>query len=58
MTRRHKHPGRPALPKSDRAVGVTVKVRRPVAAKFRAWCKAHDVSQARAFADWVAGLKV
>lgn len=54
---KRKGAGRPALPASERAVGVTVRVRPAVAARFAAWCVDHDVSQAAAFAAWVARLR-
>jgi len=45
--------GRPALPESERAVGVTMRVRPDIAARFAAWCKLRGVSQSRAFSAWV-----
>lgn len=49
--------GRPALPESARAVAITVRVRPFVAARFSAWCAAHGLSQAKAFAAMVARLR-
>jgi len=49
--------GRPALPESERAVGVTVRVRPEIAARFAAWCAAKGISQALAFAAWVRRLQ-
>ncbi len=48
--------GRPALPESERAIGVTMRVRPEVAAQFRAWCKARGISQSKAFSTWVLHL--
>ena len=48
--------GRPALPESERAVGVTVRVRPEVAKRFRAWCKARGISQSEAFSSCVRNL--
>ena len=49
--------GRPALPKSEQAVAVTVRVRPSIAEKFSAWCAAKGISQASAFAAWVRRLR-
>jgi hypothetical protein len=49
--------GRPALPESERAVGVTVRVRPDIAAKFAAHCTARGMSQAATFSAWVARLR-
>jgi len=48
--------GRPALPASERAVGITVRVRPAISARFARLCREAGISQARAFAAWVAGL--
>lgn len=45
--------GRKPLPLDQRAVGVTVRVRPDIAARFSAWCKLRGVSQSIAFSDWV-----
>jgi hypothetical protein len=49
--------GRPALPASERAVGVTMRVRPAIAAKFAAYCAARGASQAATFSAWVGGLR-
>ncbi len=49
--------GRHALPPEQRAISVSMRVRPAVAACFSAWCRAACISQARAFAAWVATLK-
>lgn len=54
---KRKGAGRPALPKSEQAVAVTVRVRPSIAARFSAWCAAKGVSQASAFAAWVRRLR-
>jgi hypothetical protein len=48
--------GRKPLPPDQRAVGVTVRLRPQVAARFRAWCKARGMSQSEAFSTWVLHL--
>jgi hypothetical protein len=45
--------GRKPLPPDKRAVGVTVRVRPDIAARFAAWCTLRGVSQSRAFSTWV-----
>ena len=45
--------GRKPLPTDQRAVGVTMRVRPDIAARFAAWCKLRGVSQSRAFSEWV-----
>jgi hypothetical protein len=45
--------GRKPLPPDQRAVGVTVRVRPDIAARFAAWCTLRGVSQSRAFSAWV-----
>jgi hypothetical protein len=54
---KRKGAGRPALPAAERAVGVTVRVRPQIAARFAAWCAARGISQAAAFAAWVQRLR-
>lgn len=54
---KRKGAGRPALPKSEQAVAVTVRVRPSIAARFSAWCAAKGISQASAFAAWVRRLR-
>lgn len=49
--------GRPALPESERAVAITMRVRPAVAAKFAAHCTALGLSQAATFSAWVARLR-
>lgn len=49
--------GRKPLPHDQRAVGVTVRVRPEIAARFAAWCAAKGISQALAFAAWVRRLQ-
>lgn len=48
--------GRKPLPLDQRAVGITMRVRPAVAARFRAWCKGRGVSQSDAFSTWVFRL--
>jgi len=50
---KRKGAGRKPLPPDQRAVGVTVRVRPSIAARFSAWCAAKGISQASAFAAWV-----
>jgi len=45
--------GRKPLPLDQRAVGVTMRVRPDIAARFAAWCTLRGVSQSRAFSAWV-----
>jgi hypothetical protein len=45
--------GRKPLPPDQRAVGVTVRVRPGIAARFASWCTLRGVSQSRAFSEWV-----
>jgi len=45
--------GRKPLPPDQRAVGVTMRVRPEIAARFAAWCTLRGVSQSRAFSAWV-----
>ena len=45
--------GRKPLPPDQRAVGVTMRVRPDIAARFAAWCTLRGVSQSRAFSEWV-----
>ena len=54
---KRKGAGRPALPKSEQAVAVTVRVRPLIAARFSAWCATKGMSQASAFAAWVRRLR-
>jgi len=54
---KRKGAGRPALPKSEQAIAVTVRVRPSIAARFSAWCAAKGISQASAFAAWVRRLR-
>ena len=49
--------GRPALPKSERAVAITMRVRPAVSKKFAAHCTALGASQAATFSAWVARLR-
>ena len=49
--------GRPALPKSERAVAITMRVRPAISAKFSAHCTALGLSQAATFSAWVARLR-
>jgi hypothetical protein len=58
MTRggKRKGAGRKPLAPEQRAVGVTVRVRPQVAARFRAWCKARGISQSEAFSAYVLHL--
>ena len=37
----------------QRAVGITMRVRPDIAARFAAWCTLRGVSQSRAFSEWV-----
>lgn len=48
--------GRKPLPPDQRAVGVTVRVRPRIAARFSAYCVAKQVSQSAAFTSWVFRL--
>ena len=48
--------GRKPLPLDQRAVGITMRVRPEVAARFRAWCKGRGISQSEAFSTWVKHL--
>jgi hypothetical protein len=48
--------GRKPLAPDQRAVGVTVRVSPEVAKRFRAWCKARDISQSEAFSSCVRNL--
>ena len=48
--------GRKSLPPDQRAVGITMRVRPEVAARFRAWCKGRGISQSEAFSTWVKHL--
>tara|TARA_R110000868_G_scaffold5829_2_gene34117 strand:- start:717 stop:899 length:183 start_codon:yes stop_codon:yes gene_type:complete len=48
--------GRKPLPPDQRAVGITMRVRPEVAARFRAWCKGRGISQGEAFSAWVKHL--
>jgi hypothetical protein len=50
---KRKGAGRKPLPPGQKAVGVTVRVRPEIAARFAAWCAAKGISQASAFAAWV-----
>lgn len=50
---KRKGAGRKPLPPDQKAVGVTVRVRPDIAARFAAWCKLRGVSQSRAFSEWV-----
>ena len=45
--------GRKPLPPDQRAVGITMRVRPDIAARFAAWCALRGVSQSRAFSAWV-----
>lgn len=54
---KRKGAGRKPLPLAEKAVGVTVRVRPAIAARFSAWCESRGVSQANAFASWVKRLK-
>ena len=49
--------GRKPLPLDQRAVGITMRVRPLVAARFRAWCKDRRISQSEAFSTWVLHLR-
>lgn len=49
--------GRPALPESERAVAITMRVRPAISAKFAAHCTALGLSQAATFSAWVARLR-
>ena len=48
--------GRKPLPPDQQAVGVTVRVRPRIAARFSAYCVAKQVSQSAAFTLWVFRL--
>ena len=50
---KRKGAGRKPLSPDQRAVGVTVRVRPAIAARFAAWCTLRGVSQSRAFSAWV-----
>jgi hypothetical protein len=54
---KRKGAGRKPLPLDQRAVGVTVRVRPAIAAKFAAYCAARGASQAATFSAWVGGLR-
>ena len=45
--------GRKPIAPDQRAVGVTMRVRPDIAARFAAWCTLRGVSQSRAFSAWV-----
>ncbi len=53
---KRKGAGRKPLAPDQRAVGVTVRLRPQVAARFRAWCKARGMSQSEAFYAYVLHL--
>jgi hypothetical protein len=53
---KRKGAGRKPLALDQRAVGVTVRLRPQVAARFRAWCKGRGISQSEAFSTWVLHL--
>ena len=48
--------GRKPLPPDQRAVAITMRVRPIAATNFRAWCKAHGLSQSKAFSAWALHL--
>ena len=48
--------GRKPLPLDQRAVGITMRVRPAIAARFAAWCKARGMSQSKAFSTWALHL--
>jgi len=50
---KRKGAGRKPLPPNQRAVGVTMRVRPDIAARFAAYCTLRGVSQSRAFSAWV-----
>lgn len=48
--------GRKPLPPDQRSVGITMRVRPRIAARFSAYCVAKQVSQSAAFTSWVFRL--
>ena len=54
---KRKGAGRKPLPPDQRAVGITMRVRPEVAARFRAWCKGRGISQSEAFSTWILHLR-
>lgn len=54
---KRKGAGRKPLPPDQRAVGITMRVRPLVAARFRAWCKDRRISQSEAFSTWILHLR-